>query len=440
MERPGIPLRMPVRFSDRINLSMGAVFVPEIHLRLFFEGPLDRSRLARALRLLLDAEPVLGCRFVSHWRKPWWERLPAEELDRAVLVSEAEGEEAEAAFLARRIPVEKGPQICGLILPDGEGERLVLKVHHATCDAGGLKALALRLAGIYRALEEDPGHRPEPNTGSRSLRQVYGRFSLRVLLAVFWRGMKELWRGISPFKSTQMPSEWETRQPPTFHYMRFDREEAGRILRAGRPYSATANDLFVAAVLRALKKTAGRDGNRALRLAGTVDMRRYLPGRRADALCQISGLYTVCLKDPGPDFARTLRQVCAQTGEQKSRHFGLGLILFLYAQFGPWPWFAYRRFVPAFWRLGARDGNIPPGFTNLGPLPMLDFGGPGLGSAEMVVPGAVPPFFFSGVSGFAGSFCVSAGFHPDAVPPERVDAYLAAIREELLGFAAACGE
>ncbi|MEW5735111.1 MAG: hypothetical protein AB1921_09665 [Thermodesulfobacteriota bacterium] len=433
-----IPSRIPVRFSDLINVSMQTVFVPEIHLIFTFRQPLDRERMQRALRLLLDAEPVLGCRFVSHWRSPWWERLPEETLDQARLLAVAEGDPDQALedFLASRIPVEEGPQITCLLLGGAREERLAVKIQHATCDAGGFKALMEKLAEIYRALEVNPGYRPEPATGTRSMRQVYRRFSLLTLLAIFLRGLREVWRGIRPFRSLQVPSAKTSTSPLRFRFQRFSPEEAGRIMRAGGRCGATANDLFVTAVIRALKKTAGREKNHALRLAGTVDLRRYLPGRRADSLCQVSGLYTVCPgADPGPDFASTLALIQAEIREQKERFFGLGLMLFLYVHFGLWPWFLYKRFVPAFWKLGYRDGNIGPGFTNLGPIPAADFGTSRLTTAEMTTPGCVPPFFFAGVSGFNGSFCVSSGFRPDAVSPEWVEGFLAAIHSELMQFA-----
>ncbi len=81
-----IPKPLPVRFSDRINFTGGEVYVPEIHLILDFEGTVEKKRLHRSLRLLLDAEPVIGCRFVDHWRKPYWMRLSDEEFDGAKLM------------------------------------------------------------------------------------------------------------------------------------------------------------------------------------------------------------------------------------------------------------------------------------------------------------------------------------------------------------------
>ena len=39
-----------------------------------FPGRLDAQRLRRATRLSVDAEPILGCRFVDSWYHPYWQR------------------------------------------------------------------------------------------------------------------------------------------------------------------------------------------------------------------------------------------------------------------------------------------------------------------------------------------------------------------------------
>ena len=39
-----------------------------------FPGQLDARRLRRAVRLSVDAEPILGCRFIDAWHHPYWQR------------------------------------------------------------------------------------------------------------------------------------------------------------------------------------------------------------------------------------------------------------------------------------------------------------------------------------------------------------------------------
>ena len=50
-----------------------------IELELEFEDRLDDRLLARSIELLLDAEPILGCRLALRTPKPQWEGVPAAE-------------------------------------------------------------------------------------------------------------------------------------------------------------------------------------------------------------------------------------------------------------------------------------------------------------------------------------------------------------------------
>src|SRR5947207_15718588 len=70
---PGaLPSRLRVVSGDYAVNALRLLGDMQVHCVLAFDRHLDERRLARALRLALDAEPVLGCRFVpgvlrSHW-------------------------------------------------------------------------------------------------------------------------------------------------------------------------------------------------------------------------------------------------------------------------------------------------------------------------------------------------------------------------------------
>ena len=46
----------------------------QIQAVLRLDGRLDYNKLARAVRLSVDIEPVLGCRFIEH-APPYWKRV-----------------------------------------------------------------------------------------------------------------------------------------------------------------------------------------------------------------------------------------------------------------------------------------------------------------------------------------------------------------------------
>ena len=80
-----IPKRIRAVTTDKLGFALAQVTDYKIQVVLEFEGALDADRLRHALRLLMDAEPVLGSRFVPHWFSPYWERLTEAELSRNLL-------------------------------------------------------------------------------------------------------------------------------------------------------------------------------------------------------------------------------------------------------------------------------------------------------------------------------------------------------------------
>ncbi len=73
-DNPLIPDRFRAVICDKMSFALMSLMDYQIHFIAEFNGMLDEERLARAMRLMLDAEPVLGSRFVKHWRAPWWQR------------------------------------------------------------------------------------------------------------------------------------------------------------------------------------------------------------------------------------------------------------------------------------------------------------------------------------------------------------------------------
>lgn len=104
----GIPKRMPSAIMDRVEAILRSIVDMMIQLELEFPQKLDIDRLSRAVDLVLDAEPVLGCRWVPHWLRPRWERLNRSERRSLLLVNSQEEYEK---FKSESIDPNVGPQI-----------------------------------------------------------------------------------------------------------------------------------------------------------------------------------------------------------------------------------------------------------------------------------------------------------------------------------------
>ncbi len=85
------------------------------------------------------------------------------------------------------------------------------------------------------------------------------------------------------------------------------------------------------------------------------------------------------------------------------------------------------------WRLGLVDGNLPPGFTNLGIIGQeaADFGKPALVHAHMVIPTTRPPWFGAGLSRIGHSLTLTAGVYPSCFTAAGVSALFDAIDDQI---------
>ncbi len=412
---------------------LSTFFVPRIHLLVDFEGCLDRDRLAAALRLCLDAEPVLGCRFVPRWIRPYWARLPKDQLDSSQLLQS--GQDVDS-FLAGDFDEKRGPQLRALLAPGEKGDRLVLKVNHQAADAGGVKELGYLLARLYRKQKDDPGYRPTPNLGSRSLFQVYRRFLPWRFFGLLGRSIRELWGNLRPYKSMPWPSGVQKAGTPVYVFKHFSKQrlEAARSLAS--EYNATQNDLMVTAMLRALVEHTGWSPETALRLAGTVDLRRYLPDRRGRAICNLSSFYFVNLGyELGTSFKETLARVKKQIDKLKADYFGLSFIFGSYLNSLPYPFALARILLRKFFHRIQLSGNMPPGMTNMGTIDdrLLDFGNPRVSTAMLATPASNPPMLVSGLTGFRDSLSFSIGFYESAVVRAKMEELFETVERELPG-------
>jgi NRPS condensation-like uncharacterized protein len=428
-----IPPRFRAHIIDQGMDILSVFFVPRIHMLIDFEGELDRDRLAKALRLCLDAEPVMGCRFVPRWIRPYWERLSKGDLDSGQLLQTGQDTDA---FLSGDFDEKQGPQLRALLAPGERGERLVLKVNHQVADAGGVKELGYLLAGFYRKLRDDPGFRPEPNLGSRSLRQVYRRFLPRHFFGLLGRSIREQWGNLKPYKSMNLPAGTNASGVPVYVFKHFSKkrlEAQGSLL---AEHNTTLNDIMVTAMLRALVAHSNWDAKSALRLTGTVDLRRYLPGRRGQAVCNLSSFFFVNLGyQLGSSFDETLLMVKKQIDKLKADHFGLGFIFGSYLNTLLYPYALARILMRKIFLRLQRSGNMSMGMTNMGSIDdhLLDFGAPRVSSAMLITPANQPPMLVSGFSGFRDSLSFSLGIHESSLARARVEELFETVDRELPG-------
>jgi len=407
---PNIPNRFPAEYAERTLLTtfslMGDLM---LQVEMKFDHNLDHDRMRKAFQLSLIAEPILGCRFVYHPRRPYWERNPENGKDNLQIIQdESEYEQ----FKYDTIEPKIGPAFNGVILTQDKGDTLLLKIAHAAADAGGAKDIAYLISELYTKLEQNPDFIPQPNVnGSRSIRQVFKRIPWYASFRIFINSLIELISVVIPANSHNPTSESNDLEGFGYVTRQISAKRVRKIVEYGNAHQAKINDLIMAAFFRSLMRT---NWNRKamLRVAMTIDLRRwYLPGGRAETICNLSGIEVCGLgKNPGENYKDTLEKIVLFTKRRKKSWLGLnvylGMILFV-------SWWSYKHLIQ-FSRIVIkkmiRNQSIFPIFTNLGPIDesRLVFDQKPI-DATVLVPTGHPPFLGIGMSGYAGTLTLSAG-------------------------------
>jgi NRPS condensation-like uncharacterized protein len=406
-----IPDHFPAAAIDKIISSGQDIGIADfmLQMELVFEHGLDAQRLARALDLMLDAQPVLGCRLVTKKKKVYWERLTTPRQDTFFLTTDQNEFDC---FRDRPIDSRRGPQINAFVLRAAGGNRLLLKVAHQACDAAGLNDIAAQLSRIYTQLANNRGYQPQPNIqGARDCGQIMRNLPWYIYPALVFNFLRTTLSNQIPKKSHALQVPAGPRTPLTFIIRHLSPERVACLAVYGRQHQATINDLMIAAFYRALEKVEAWDGRAALRIQTTVDLRRwYIPSGKAEAICNLSTYEHINLgRELGRDITATLSRVSSITKRKKSGWIGLSeLCTVPLAGLVP-----YNLLVKACDNLlheRIKSRNYPSGLTNLGliePGTVFFDGNPANG--WVLPPVVYPPVLYIGFSGYGSNLTLSAG-------------------------------
>ncbi|MGD0854854.1 MAG: hypothetical protein ABSA18_03520 [Dehalococcoidia bacterium] len=398
---------LPVPMWDQMQYLIRKVSDQQIRAVIKFDGRLDPEILKRAVMLSLDIEPVLRCRFVERDPHPRWERLAKLEInDIYKIVTTSEVEKCMADFLAEEIDPLMGPQLKVLLIRS-DADRLCINMNHAAGDAGGMKDYMYLLAFLYRELALNGNYQPRSNAGGvRGLDQVFRHLTLAQKMRVLWKS----------FTRTQPVRDWclplpQPQSPDRFFtFLRLPPDRFEKIKSAGEKLGATVNDVVLAACYRVLYKMINPGPEVSMRMFVTVDMRRYIPSGKADAICNLaSSVFPDIGSEIGQNLEETVSKVTSRMSRLKDDLPGLSIFLYTFIPFKLLPFSIVKRKVHEMMRPGDNGRSFPPGFTNMGIIDAERLVFPGVNVVDAFITGAVnyPPAFQLGFTSFNSSLTFS---------------------------------
>jgi NRPS condensation-like uncharacterized protein len=206
----------------------------------------------------------------------------------------------------------------------------------------------------------------------------------------------------------------------------------------GRRHNATVNDMLLTAFLRAFYGPEKPGENLWPRTVGTVDLRRYIPGKKAGALCNLSGFTYLSIGSRlGTAFDDTLFFVRDRLGDHKSDYIGLGpipisAILFKTLPFSAALWI-HDQMGNAQKKQASSGRDVAPLFTNTGSIHAgeMDFGDALVKLSYITTTIATPPVLAVSLSGFHENLTITAGFCETAVTKSEVKRILDVMENEI---------
>lgn len=406
----------------------------QIQALMKLDGRIDFDRLFRAVRLSVDAEPVLGCRFVEH-DPPYWKRL--EDMDQIEFCSMEESDnvdEAAQRFLESPLDMDHDPMVKVKLIRSEQYDTLGIKLNHTCCDGAGAKEFIHLLSRIYSALDGESGdYIPEP-----SIRDDEDH------LKVFHNlGIKhpELDNSVVESPRTVWPFRWKSggrKDITPFVVCRLPHGQLDVMSRYGKERGATINDLILTAFYRAMFQLSQPPYRVPMDIGLTVDLRRYLPDNKASAIRNFSGgivLRIARLKDE--PFEGTLSRVVSVMNRKKNKNPGYQCAtgaehaeMMSFHQF-----LAFSKFISkASDKLLKKCYYCSPGLSNVGIISktLLKFGENTVTDAYIIPPVIRMPGIMLVASSYNGILTFATGYYEGSVNRVKLEKLLNHIKSELI--------
>lgn len=352
---------------DKVNVVLEQFGDHVMHLVFAPEKMLDAERFSRALRLSLDAEPILGCRLVDGVLYPRWIRWEPQELDRFELcrvVTAVDVHEQVHAFLLQTMDCRVEPMVQARIFRS-EHDVVCLNVSCVPIDGRGLLIYLERVFRIYDRLADMPDHiPPSSGFGLRSTAALVRYFRWWDVFGLLLHGLRNQWQDRRTAHNWKFPVRASTHMARAFHHYQFQPATLDVIEAYRRQHGVTFNDILLAAFYHALQRIIKPESGTECCVLNTYDLRRYEKALAPDRVANYSSFVNCNVRlERGLGFQSLILRVRAAMTERK-RHFpGITEGPFIWPLFRFVPFALARRVVAA---LLQHRGESIPVLTNVG--------------------------------------------------------------------------
>lgn len=321
MDAAGITLQMPANGHDVFNYvaRYGAANF-QIQSIITLNGKLDPEILRKAVRLTLDQEPIFGCRLIEN-EPPYWKRLSnIDDIQFCSFESTNNIERAVQNFYESPFSMDNDPMVKVHLISSNTHDILCLKINHTCCDGAGVKEYIDLLSDIYSVLEKGGTYDPKPSVRTRKDQdRLFNALGIKDPEAAWNSTLGEIPKMLWAFPWTQGKADVST-----VATCNLPQGVVDVMSKYGKAHGASVNDILLAAFYRALFEISQPEFGIPMHISMTVDLRRYLPEQRTEAIRNFSGgVISSIERVPNEPFEGTLSRIAAVTNKIKNDNPGL---------------------------------------------------------------------------------------------------------------------
>ncbi len=423
----GIPQILPVYGHDRFHYTVQHVSSnAQIQMVISFDQHLDSDILKRAIRLSMDVEPILGCRFVEDDKQPYWQRF--EHLDNMPwfeFTLDAKQQEAVERFLIGQFYVP-GQLLNIRLIRTGSVDTLCVKICHACSDAGGLKQYLGLLSDIYSELLVNPGFKPVPNIqGRRDQRHYFEALGINDPMSLFDP------QNQPPPATWAFPYHELEKRQINVALRRISNENFERLIAFGKAHETTVNTILLTAFSRSLFELIKPPLGEEMGVGMTMDLRQTFKDNPNQAISNLSVTMEprIARLDNEP-FQETLRRLSLSIADLKNARADLrgaiGIEVFQAVEFPQ-----CLGIIQAVWQQMIETGKSTPTLSNMGIISPVQFGKITSRDAYLVTPAIAPPGVLMAASTYNKTLTLEASYHEPAHKKEEIESCLELMEKEL---------
>lgn len=285
------------------------------------DGRLDPDKFLKAIRLSVDVEPVFGCRFIRN-HPPYWKRL--DDINNTIFCTFEENDNLDDAvqrFMESPLDMDNDPMVKLKVISSGLYDTLCVQINHTCCDGTGAKEYLKLLSDIYSCIDKGD-YVPKPNSRTRQDQD-------RLFSELGITDPEAAWDPLLEVPKTMWTFPWQPAKvdiTPIAHVVvcRLPNGHIDQMYQYGKARGARINDIIMTAFYRVMFEMSQPLYGIPMDISSTVDLRRYLPNQKTEAIRNFSGGFDTRMARLAEEpFEGTLSRVVAMMNEIKKRRPGL---------------------------------------------------------------------------------------------------------------------